>query len=153
MDLLILVLVGQWNPKLSYYFNWVVSCFGIYFKIGHFVYFYVHKQLNLGFLYVVVFFIQGFIFKHLFIIFFCMKVWIHTHITIVKCCLGPLLPTKIWIKAILNVCAPKYYLAKFGYLVPYSLKLSQRHFIYLKSQNTRFMAEQTFNHECPFFER
>ncbi len=54
----------------------------------------MHKQLNLGILYVVVFFIQGFIFKHLFIIFLCMKVRIHTHITIVKCCLGPLLPNK-----------------------------------------------------------
>jgi hypothetical protein len=48
MNLLILFLVDQWYPKLSYYFNRVVSCFGVYFKIGHFVYFYVHKQLNLG---------------------------------------------------------------------------------------------------------
>jgi hypothetical protein len=41
-------LLFQWYSKFSYCFIWVISCFGVYSIIWWFVYFYVHKQLNLG---------------------------------------------------------------------------------------------------------
>jgi hypothetical protein len=71
-----------------------------------------------------------------------MKLQIHNHITIVKCCLGPLLPNKKFHRN-----DPKYVFqnATSQNLVVLSLILehliSQRHFTFLKFQNTRFIVE------------
>ncbi len=114
--------------------------FGVYSKIGQFVFFYVHKWLNLGFMYVVFFVHQGINFQTLVCTFLCMNLQIHHLVTIVKCCLGPLLPNKK-----LHRNDPKYLFQNVTSqnldVLPLILKhlISQRHFTFLKFQNTRFM--------------